>query len=66
MAMPLFAALVALGLLVVVLGALLLHLASRLRASRTAVAESEHRLLLALDGAGHGVWDWNAETGRVF
>jgi PAS domain S-box-containing protein len=28
--------------------------------------ESESRWIMALDSAGHGVWDWNAATDRVF
>ena len=28
--------------------------------------ESERRWILALDAAGHGVWDWNLVTDRVF
>ncbi len=28
--------------------------------------ESEQRWQFALDGADHGVWDWNIETNRVF
>jgi chemotaxis family two-component system sensor kinase Cph1 len=27
---------------------------------------NEERWVKALDGAGHGVWDWNAGTGRVY
>ncbi len=27
---------------------------------------TEERWVLALEGAGHGVWDWNAETNRVY
>jgi len=39
---------------------------ARLRAARRAVIASEQRWLMALDVAGHGVWDWNAQTDRVF
>jgi PAS domain S-box-containing protein len=28
--------------------------------------DSERRWIMALDSAGHGVWDWNAATDRVF
>ena len=28
--------------------------------------DSESRWIMALDSAGHGVWDWNAATDRVF
>jgi PAS domain S-box-containing protein len=31
-----------------------------------ALYENEQRWILALEGAGHGVWDWNATTGKVF
>ncbi|MBI1395766.1 MAG: PAS domain-containing protein [Betaproteobacteria bacterium] len=31
-----------------------------------ALRESEYRWIMALDGAGHGVWDWNVTTGRLF
>lgn len=30
------------------------------------LAVSEERWGFALDGAGHGVWDWNLESGEVF
>jgi PAS domain S-box-containing protein len=36
------------------------------KASERALAEAEQRWIMALEGAGHGVWDWNAETNRVF
>ncbi|MBN2885733.1 MAG: PAS domain S-box protein, partial [Chromatiaceae bacterium] len=39
---------------------------ARLRAARRAVIASEQRWLMALDVAGHGVWDWDAQTDRVF
>ena len=35
-------------------------------ASQRALVESERRWVLALEGAGLGVWDWNAQTGKVF
>ncbi len=31
-----------------------------------AVRESEARWIMAIDGAGHGVWDWNVATSRVY
>ena len=31
-----------------------------------ALRESEERWQFALEGAGDGVWDWNAQTNRVF
>ena len=34
--------------------------------SQKALVESERRWVLALEGAGLGVWDWNAQTGKVF
>ncbi|MBK1650428.1 ATP-binding protein [Rhabdochromatium marinum] len=38
----------------------------RLRATQARLAASEHRWLRALDAAGHGVWDWDTRTDRVF
>jgi PAS domain S-box-containing protein len=35
-------------------------------ASQKALVESERRWVLALEGAGLGVWDWNAQTNEVF
>lgn len=35
-------------------------------ASQKALIESERRWVLALEGAGLGVWDWNAQTNKVF
>lgn len=35
-------------------------------AAAQALAASEHRWQFALEGAGDGVWDWNAVTNRVF
>lgn len=37
-----------------------------LTASHTALEETERRWVIALEGAGHGVWDWNVEQGTVF
>ena len=34
--------------------------------SQKALIESERRWVLALEGAGLGVWDWNAQTNKVF
>ncbi|MEW5788087.1 MAG: PAS domain S-box protein [Pseudomonadota bacterium] len=31
-----------------------------------ALRESEARWIMAIESAGHGVWDWNMETRRVF
>jgi len=39
---------------------------ARRRATEAALRASEERWKFALDGAGHGVWDWNAVTNRVF
>ena len=36
------------------------------KASEAALAEAEQRWILALEGAGHGVWDWDANTNHVF
>ncbi|QNM98551.1 PAS domain-containing protein [Chitinimonas koreensis] len=36
------------------------------KAAEQALRESEARWQFALDGAGHGVWDWNIEAGTVF
>lgn len=62
----LLAALAVAGLGLLALGAMLLRTHARLRASRAELLGSEHRLLLALDGAGHGVWDWDGRAGKVF
>lgn len=37
-----------------------------IRRSTRLLEESEQRWQFALDGAGHGVWDWNAQTNEVF
>lgn len=39
---------------------------SQLQAARAELAESERRWNLALEGAGHGVWDWNPQTNTVY
>ncbi len=49
----------ALGLMVVLL---LIHLALRRKVLRS-LRESEARLALAINTAGLGLWDWNAQTG---
>ncbi len=36
------------------------------RKAELGLAESEQRWQFALEGAGDGVWDWNARTNRVF
>ncbi len=41
-------------------------IAIRKKRDEHALRESEHRWVLALDAAGHGVWDWNPVTGHVF
>jgi PAS domain S-box-containing protein len=37
----------------------------RIGESSAALAESEERLRLALEGSRTGTWDWNIETGRI-
>ncbi|MCO6059409.1 diguanylate cyclase [Pseudomonas sp. MOB-449] len=37
-----------------------------LRAREVELQLSEERWSFALDGAGHGVWDWEPQSGRVF
>lgn len=39
---------------------------SELTETRRQLIDSEQRWLMALEGAGHGVWDWDAATGKVF
>lgn len=34
--------------------------------AEAAVHESEARWIMAIDNAGHGVWDWNMDTGKVY
>jgi PAS domain S-box-containing protein len=36
------------------------------KALEDALRDSAQRLSLALDGSGDGMWDWNAQTNRVF
>lgn len=46
-----------------------LVLAASVNATRqreSALAESEARWKFALEGAGHGVWDWNLQSGQVY
>lgn len=40
-------------------------MADRVADARQALAASEERWNLALEGAGDGVWDWNIKTGEV-
>ncbi|MFC5301401.1 PAS domain S-box protein [Azospira restricta] len=40
--------------------------AIRRERDEAALRASEQRWILALDAAGHGVWDWNATTGKLF
>ncbi len=37
-----------------------------LAASRAELVGAEQRWLMALEGSGLGVWDWNAATGKIF
>ena len=37
-----------------------------IRRSALLLEESEQRWQFAIEGAGHGVWDWNVEMGEVF
>ena len=37
----------------------------RVRAEAT-LRERERRWLLAIDGAGHGIWDWNVTSGELY
>ena len=41
-------------------------LAIALRVREIAIKEAEERWQFALDGAGHGVWDWNTKTNQMF
>jgi diguanylate cyclase (GGDEF)-like protein/PAS domain S-box-containing protein len=41
-------------------------LAVALRVREIAIQEAEERWQFALEGAGHGVWDWNPHSGTVF
>lgn len=43
----------------------LLYGALRVRTARS-LAQTEQRWILALEGAGHGVWDWSPETGGLY
>ncbi|MBL8490103.1 MAG: PAS domain S-box protein, partial [Rhodocyclaceae bacterium] len=36
------------------------------RAAESALRESEQRWITAIEAAGHGVWDWNMSTERIF
>lgn len=38
----------------------------QLQQARLELAKNERRWNLALEGAGHGVWDWNPQTNRMF
>lgn len=50
---------------IVGLRGIILDISDRKKAEE-ALRESEERWQFALEGAGDGVWDWNAETNRVF
>ncbi|MBU6993634.1 PAS domain-containing hybrid sensor histidine kinase/response regulator [Ferrovum myxofaciens] len=39
---------------------------AQLNTTRQALADNERRWKLALEGAGHGAWDWNPVTNTVF
>lgn len=41
------------------------HMLRRLRGYTERLRESEERWKFALEGAGDGIWDWDARTGRV-
>ncbi|MDQ5879961.1 MAG: two-component system, sensor histidine kinase and response regulator, partial [Pseudomonadota bacterium] len=41
-------------------------IAIRRMRDETALRDSERRWILALDAAGHGVWDWNVKENRLF
>jgi PAS domain S-box-containing protein len=51
---------------VLVLTALLSRRLAADLALRTALAESEARWRIALDGSDHGVWEWDIATGRFY
>lgn len=42
------------------------HYFREIRRSTRLLEESQRRWQFALDGAGHGVWDWNTQTNEVF
>ena len=39
---------------------------AELRANQLELQENQARLHFAMDSAGHGVWDWNLDSGNVF
>lgn len=39
---------------------------AELRANQLELQENQARLHFAMDSAGHGVWDWNVDLGKVF
>lgn len=39
---------------------------TRLQEAENALRESEQRWKFALEGSGHGVWDWNIQTGEIY
>ena len=39
---------------------------AELRANQLELQENQARLHFAMDSAGHGVWDWNIDLGKVF
>ncbi|AGI25157.1 PAS/PAC sensor-containing diguanylate cyclase [Pseudomonas sp. ATCC 13867] len=39
---------------------------AELRANQLELQENQARLHFAMDSAGHGVWDWNLDLGKVF
>lgn len=39
---------------------------AELRANQLQLQENQARLHFAMDSAGHGVWDWNIDLGKVF
>jgi PAS domain S-box-containing protein len=46
--------------------AVLSRLFGEIRRSGQMLHDSEERWYYALDGAGHGVWDWSVQTGEVY